>query len=272
MAMCIRCGQPAPDTLRPCPACEPDAPALAQAEFAPSEPMASATESSATAARSWPALTPAALASASWRLPPGAPPPRFRRARIGSGSRWGLTAAGFVGLVVVATSAMFGLATHGGARARPGFVLQPVSAPAGLGVLALGAQEHQLAAEHAPHPAPPAPAVTRFVRRYFAALSGHHYRAYRLLLSPGWRARQTRAAFDARYGGVTETAVALRSIAPMSSGQLAVQVSYIRYQRRSHGRSCADWQSLLRLARSGGSYQLTSASTRPARACQKHHT
>ena len=263
MAMCIRCGQPAPDALRPCPACEPDAPALGQA---------SAAADTAAATHSWPALTPAVLASASWRLPPGAPPRRARRARIGSGSRWGLTAAGFVGLVVVATSAMFGLATHGSPRARPGIVLQPASVEVGLGPQALGAEHHFVAIEHAHRPAPPSPAVVRFVRRYFAALSGHHYRAYRLLLSPGWRARQTRAAFDARYGAVTETAVALRSIAPISSGQLAVRVSYIRHQRHSRGKSCADWQSLLRLARSDGSFQLTSASTRPGRACQKHHT
>ena len=105
--------------------------------------------------------------------------------------------------------------------------------------------------------APHEPAVAALLNRYFSAINGHAYRAYKRLFSPAARAELSAAMFRQDYAATTESAATLWSIGVISPGQVEAVVTFTSYQRARYSptqASCATWRISLHLIRSGHGY------------------
>lgn len=104
--------------------------------------------------------------------------------------------------------------------------------------------------------------VLSLLDRYFAAINGHDFAAYRRLFSPALRGRLSAAAFLADYGTATDSDATLHSITVVNPGRLAVLVTYSSHSQPAASSAtslCADWTTWLYLARHGHRYVLVNA-------------
>lgn len=264
MALCTRCGGEAAEWSRLCPSCRQSyrhllrgsaghvaAPGQRGPHRLPLIPVAGLAAS-----------LPLARALAAW-------PRRTLRYRHllpgGAGERsprWSVTAAAFVGLVVAAVAATLCLAELGSPASDTSTAVSPASTTESVATHALappatGLVTVSAAARSAPH----APAVSRFVSRYFAAVSGHDYPAYRMMLADVARQRQSLHSFDARYGATSVSGVTLISITAVSPGRADVSVKFASRQADAAASACAHWLVLLRLVKRHGGYLLSSAAS-----------
>ena len=107
----------------------------------------------------------------------------------------------------------------------------------------------------APHEA----AVVAIVNRYFSAIDGHAYRAYKKLFTPAARGELSAAMFRLRYGTTRDSAATLRSIGVIGPRQIDAVVTFTSYQQARFiptQPSCAAWRISLHLIKRGNEYLL----------------
>jgi hypothetical protein len=101
---------------------------------------------------------------------------------------------------------------------------------------------------------PAAAAVRQLLDRYFTAINGHHFVAFRHLLSPDARHGMTLAHFAAGYGTTTDSSAVLRGISVTSTGQVAAHVTFTSHQAAAGSTTrstCTSWNVTLYLDRDG---------------------
>jgi hypothetical protein len=112
------------------------------------------------------------------------------------------------------------------------------------------------AAASAPHEA----AVVAVLNRYFSAINDHAYGAYERLFSPAVRSGLSQATFMAGFGTTHDSAVTLRRMSALGTGELEVSVTFTSHQQPSASptqSSCTAWQISLYLVKQGRRYLLT---------------
>jgi hypothetical protein len=112
------------------------------------------------------------------------------------------------------------------------------------------------AAAGAPHEA----AVVAVLNRYFSAINDHAYGAYEGLFSPAVRNGLSQATFTAGFGTTRDSAVTLRSISALGTGELEASVTFTSHQQPAASpthSSCTAWRISLYLVKQGRRYLLT---------------
>ena len=107
--------------------------------------------------------------------------------------------------------------------------------------------------------APHETAVAALMNRYFSAINGHAYRAYKRLFSPQARGKLSAAMFRLDYGTTRDSAATLRSIGVIGPRRLDAVVTFTSYQQARlipTQSSCTAWRISLRLIRTGDGYLL----------------
>ncbi len=104
-----------------------------------------------------------------------------------------------------------------------------------------------------------ATAVVTFLTRYFTAINGHDYAAYRKLFRPAVRAELSAQEFSAGYGSTRDSLAVLRSVGVARAGRLDVLITFTSHQRPAGSpthSACTRWSIRLYLVRRDGSYLL----------------
>ena len=98
------------------------------------------------------------------------------------------------------------------------------------------------------------------LNRYFSAINDHAYGAYERLFSPAVRNGLSQATFMAGFGTTHDSAVTLRSMSALSTGELEVGVTFTSHQQPAASpsqSSCTAWRISLYLVKQGRRYLLT---------------
>jgi hypothetical protein len=123
----------------------------------------------------------------------------------------------------------------------------PASAPpAGLASLAPAAALY-----------PGASAIESVVNRYFQAINGRDYAAYRATQSPG--IAMTASQFQAGFASTQDADVLITGITTMPGGQPAADVTFTSRQQPQdgpEGESCTDWHVTMYFDGSAGTYTI----------------
>lgn len=186
--------------------------------------------------------------------------PLVRRPHNG---RWiSILAAAVV--VIMATAATFLLTDHGKSAGQPASrhhtsapapkQSSQAAAPPGLGT-------KLVAVTQAVANTPGAPAVVRFLTRYFTAINEHDYAAYSRLFSPALRDGLSVQAFETGYGSSQDSQATLQSISTAGAGEIAAAVTFTSHQQAAASptqSACTAWNISLYLMRQDGRYVIVS--------------
>ena len=190
------------------------------------------------------------------------PPPADPAGGTSSGRWVAMAAAGLLGVTTVAV-----LAVHAGTADRSSLARQQTTDAAASASLPSAGQPSASVPQPtvdglvtiepdvatAPHEA----AVAAVLNRYFSAIDGHAYRAYKQLFSPAARDELSAARFRQGYAMTTDSAATLWSIGVIRPGQVEAVVTFTSYQRARYSpmqASCTAWRISLHLIRSGREY------------------